>query len=176
MQIVKADTKDYPAVREFYYALTDEMEQAEFTPGWIRDIYPTQEYLKDSIRKGELYIGRCGEEIAACMVVNHDYNEAYRQVKWSVRRKFSGRGLAKQLVQEVIDMAENSGIRTIRLDVLKGNLPAEKVYLKMGFRYVDTLPMYYEDTGITDYKAFERLICSEGKLKQRDRAAAHLGL
>ena len=31
MQIVKADTKDYPAVREFYYALTDEMEQAEFT-------------------------------------------------------------------------------------------------------------------------------------------------
>ena len=160
MQIVKADTKDYPAVREFYYALTDEMEQAEFTPGWIRDIYPTQEYLKDSIRKGELYIGRCGEE-------------AYRQVKWSVeagdsevlmihtlgvRRKFSGRGLAKQLVQEVIDMAENSGIRAIRLDVLKGNLPAEKVYLKMGFRYVDTLPMYYEDTGITDYKAFERLI------------------
>ena len=75
-----------------------------------------------------------------------------------VRRKFSGRGLAKQLVQEVIDMAENSGIRAIRLDVLKGNLPAEKVYLKMGFRYVDTLPMYYEDTGITDYKAFERLI------------------
>ena len=55
-------------------------------------------------------------------------------------------------------MAENSGIRAIRLDVLKGNLPAEKVYLKMGFRYVDTLPMYYEDTGITDYKAFERLI------------------
>lgn len=173
MQIVKAVSNDYPAVREFYYALTDEMEQAEFTPGWIRDIYPTQEYLKDSIRKGELYIGRCGEEIAACMVVNHDYNEAYRQVKWSVeaedsevlmihtlgvRRKFSGRGLAKQLVQEVIDMAENSGIRTIRLDVLKGNLPAEKVYLKMGFRYVDTLPMYYEDTGITDYKAFERLI------------------
>lgn len=173
MQIVKAVINDYPTVRAFYYALTDEMEHAEFSPGWIRDVYPTQEYLKDSIRKGELYIGRCGEEIAACMVVNHNYNEAYRQVKWSVeaedsrvlvihalgvRRKFSGKGLAKQLVQEVIDMAEKSGIRALRLDVLKGNLPAEKVYLKMGFRYVDTLQMYYEDTGTTDYEVFERPI------------------
>lgn len=173
MKIRKAAAEDYPAVRDFYYALTDELEHAEFTPGWIRDVYPTQDYLKESIGKGELYIGECQKEIAACMVVNQVCNEAYRQVKWTVeagdsqvfiihtlgvRKKFSGRGLAKQLVQKVIDLAEEEGIRALRLDVLKGNLPAERVYRSMGFLHVDTLPMYYEDTGYTDYEVYERLI------------------
>lgn len=164
-------TEDYEEIRNFYYALTDELEHAKYSPGWIRDVYPTQEYLTDSIGKGELYIGRCGTQIAAAMVVNHDCNEGYHRVHWSVhaeqsqmlvlhalgvRKDYSGRGLAKQMVQKAIDLAAQNGILVLRLDVLKGNLPAERLYKSMGFRYVDTLKMYYEDTGYTDYEVFER--------------------
>ena len=39
-------------------------------------------------------------------------------------------------------------------DFLKGNIPAERLYSSMGFKYLHTLPMYYEDTGVTDYELY----------------------
>ena len=43
----------------------------------------------------------------------------------------------------------------IRLDVLKGNLIAEKMYPEMGFKYVMTLPVFYEDIGLKDFELYE---------------------
>ena len=34
MDIRPATEGDYPAVRDFYYALTDEMADAPYRPGW----------------------------------------------------------------------------------------------------------------------------------------------
>ena len=84
MDIRPATEGDYPAVRDFYYALTDEMADAPYPPGMKKDIYPTQDFLKDSIRQGELYLGFLDGALAACMVVNHAYNEGYRSVAWGV--------------------------------------------------------------------------------------------
>lgn len=75
-----------------------------------------------------------------------------------VHPAFANRGAAKQMVKKVIDTARENNVKTIRLDVLEGNIPAEKVYRKMGFRYVDTIPMFYEDTGWTDFRLFEYII------------------
>ena len=71
LDIRPAAEGDYPAVRDFYYALTDEMADAPYRPGWEKDVYPAQEFLKDSIRRGELYLGFLDGALAACMVVNH---------------------------------------------------------------------------------------------------------
>lgn len=173
LDIRPSEAADYPAVRDFYYALTDEMADAPYHPGWERDVYPTQDFLRDSIRRGELYLGRLDGALAACMVVNQSYNEGYRSVSWGVeaadhellvihalgvRRAFSGRGLAKELARYVLRMARGRGLKTVRLDVLGGNLPAERAYTAVGFRHVDTLRMFYEDTGWTDYKVFEYLL------------------
>ena len=173
LDIRQAETGDYPAVREFYYALTDEMANTEFPPGWEKDVYPTQDFLRDSIRRGELYLGLLAGELAACMVVNGRYNEGYRSVTWGadaadgellaihalgVRRGCSGRGLAKEMARYALDLARRRGKKTVRLDVLGGNLPAERAYTAVGFRYVATLPMFYEDTGWTDYRLFEYIL------------------
>ena len=170
LDIRAAAEEDYPAVRDFYYALTDEMAGAEFHPGWEKDVYPTQDFLRGSIRRGELYLGLLGGELAACMVVNGRYNEGYRAVIWGVeaadeallvihalgvRRAFAGRGLAKTMARYALALARGQGKKAVRLDVLGGNLPAERAYTAVGFRYVDTLTMFYEDTGWTDYKLFE---------------------
>ena len=173
LDIRPAAAADYPAVRDFYYALTDEMADASYRPGWEKDVYPAQEFLKDSIRRGELYLGFLDGALAACMVVNHAYNEGYRSVAWGVeaaddellvihalgvRRACSGRELAREMARRVLQMARAQGLKTVRLDVLGGNLPAERAYTAVGFRHVDTLRMFYEDTGWTDYKAFEYLL------------------
>lgn len=36
MQIRIAEKEDYIKVKEFYYSLTDAMQEAEFRPGWKR--------------------------------------------------------------------------------------------------------------------------------------------
>ena len=59
------------------------------------------------------------------------------------------------MVRFVIDKAGTDGMKAIRLDVLKGNLPAEKLYVGLGFTYLHTLKMFYEDTGWTDYELYE---------------------
>lgn len=173
LQIRVAGKEDDSSVRDFYYGLIAAMETAEYTPGWEKDIYPTREFLMKSIDKGELYVGEIDGHMAACMVVNHEYNDGYKGIRWSVEARdsellvvhalgvhpvFSGRGIAKQLVQKVIDMSRENHIKTIRLDVLEGNIPAEKAYVKMGFVYLDTIQMFYEDTGWTNYKVFELIV------------------
>jgi len=55
----------------------------------------------------------------------------------------------------VIGLAKERGIKAIRLDVLEGNLPAEKTYTSVGFSFVETLQMFYEDTGWTNFKLYE---------------------
>ncbi len=107
------------------------------------------------------------------MIVNHSYNDGYKQVNWSVEAEdgellvihalgvqpnYAGQGIAKEMVQKVIEMGIKQKLKTIRLDVLEGNIPAEKAYTKIGFQYVTTLKMFYEDTGWTNYKAYEYII------------------
>lgn len=54
--------------------------------------------------------------------------------------------------------ARNNQQKAIRLDVLGGNVPAEKFYTQIGFQYMDTLQMYYEDTGWTEYRLYEYVL------------------
>ena len=104
------------------------------------------------------------------MVVNGDCNEGYAGTRWpteaepgavrvihilGVHPRFAGRGYARQLVAHALDMARQQGCKAVRLDVLKGNLPAERLYRGMGFVYVDTMRMYYEDTDWTDFELYE---------------------
>lgn len=173
LRIRAAGKEDDIPVRDFYYGLIDAMRDAEYKPGWEKDVYPSQEFLMKSIENHELYIGKTEERIIAAMVVNHEYNDGYKTVRWSVDAEdselfvihalgvhpgYAGKGIAKQLVRKAIELARENGIRTIRLDVLGGNIPAERVYTGMGFVYRDTLKMFYEDTGWTDFKLFEYIV------------------
>lgn len=107
------------------------------------------------------------------VVLNHDYNEGYRDIHWSVAAEDSelcvihalgvhpaaaGKGFAKEMTRYAIDLAKEHKLKTIRLDVLGGNLPAERAYTSVGFRYVDTIRMFYEDTGWTDFRLFEYIV------------------
>lgn len=170
MLIRKAALREYQAVRAFYHALIDGTADREYGAGWIKDIYPAPEFLMASIRGGELYIGLEEERIVAAMVLNHECNEGYLSFQWptaaeegevtvihalGVHPTCAGKGYGKQLVRFALDTARENRQKAVRLDVLKGNLPAERLYASMGFQLLHTLPMYYADTGWTDYELYE---------------------
>lgn len=168
-----AKQEDYEHIRDFYYEVTDGMENSQFKPGWQKDIYPTQEFLIDSIKKGEMYIGEKDGQYLTCMVVNHMYNDGYRKVAWPTKASdgeilvihalgvapaFAGQGIAKKMAKSVIELGKKTHMKVIRLDVLEGNIPAQKVYERLGFNYINTIQMYYEDTGLTRYMLYEYVL------------------
>lgn len=123
-----------------------------------------------SISKGELFAGLINDQIMAAMIINHESNEGYNNFNWptnanadevmgihalGVHPEYAGHGYAKELVRFAIAYAKANYQKAIRLDVLKENVPAERLYTSMGFTYLHTLPMYYEDTGLTDYELYE---------------------
>ena len=173
MIIRKAEENEYDAVRAFYHSLIEEMKDSPYDIGWEKDIYPAPDFLRESLRTGELYIGMEQDAIAAAMVINHQSNNGYRKFQWAmeaddseiavihalgVHPAYGGRGYAGQMVQEAIAIAGEAGMKVLRLDVLKGNVPAEKLYTGAGFQYQGTLQMYYEDTGWTDYELYEYVL------------------
>ena len=75
-----------------------------------------------------------------------------------IAARWQGRGLAKKMVAHAIDDGRKKGLKAIRLDALPTNIPAHRLYLSMGFTYVGTIQIYYEDTGLTDFYLFELCI------------------
>ncbi len=176
LEIRKAITEDYECVRQFYHQMIDDMQSMTYRPGWQKEVYPSNEMLREALERGELYVGEVeglGKRIVSAMVVNHEYNASYENYKWQtnaakdeilvihalgVSPACMGRGYAKAMVGYVINMGRQTGQKAIRLDVLKGNVPAEHLYPAMGFTYLHTLPMYYEDTGWTDFLLYEKVL------------------
>ena len=139
LSIRKADPHELENIRTFYHQLTDACQRTHYDIGWKKDIYPSPELLKESLSAGELYIGLMNGRMASAMILNHECNDGYQDITWP-------------------DKAKTAGQKALRLDVLKGNTPAEKLYTHFGFQSRGVVRMYYEDTGWTDYEVYEYLL------------------
>lgn len=173
MKLRKADSNEFYAVRDFYWNLIDDMEKQQNTVAWKKDVYPTEQFLEESILNGTMYVLYIDEEITACVVLNSLWNEGYDGLPWSidcprekvlvphalgVRADAQNRGVGKCVVEDIIEIARASGRDTIRLDILSGNAAAERLYTKMGFKYVQEKDMFYEDTGWTKFIMYELVL------------------
>ena len=165
-----ASLDEYQNVTDFYYILIDSMQNAEFRPGWKKYVYPTKQFIYDSISEKSLFIATINSAITGSMVMNHVCSDSYSNVQWNVSadnneimvihalavsRDFQRKGIAGKMVEYAIDFCKDNGMKAIRLDVLPSNIPAEKFYTKMGFVYIDKIQLFYEDTGLTDFLLYE---------------------
>lgn len=162
------------SVRDFYYHLIDEMSAWAYHPKWQKGIYPQEADLRRAIAQGEmrLALDETGDIVGA-MVLNHHASEGYDQAAWRtqaephevtvihllcVSAQLGRQGIGKALVRGALREAERTGQKAIRLDVLAGNLPAERLYRSAGFIFVERMKLYYEDTGWCDFDLYEYAI------------------
>ena len=170
MEARKAAIEEFSAVRAFYHKMTDWLDTVPYGLGWRKDIYPSPEELTSALEKGELWVWEDSEGYAAAMILNSGSQEEYAKVKWEldatpdevlvihalgVMPKYHGTGLSHELVKFAIRTAKEQGKKGMRLDVLAGNLPAERLYPKFNFKLIETIEMFYEDTGLAMYKLYE---------------------
>jgi len=65
----------------------------------------------------------------------------------AVRREFRRRGIARSLLQRVVDEARCQGARRVTLEVRRSNEPAQRLYESMGFVTTGLRKGYYSDDG-----------------------------
>ncbi|HIZ80165.1 MAG TPA: GNAT family N-acetyltransferase [Candidatus Lachnoclostridium stercorigallinarum] len=180
--------EEYQRVMDFYDRLTDGMEGAQYHPGWEKGVYPDPEFIRESIKKGELFVLEGDGKIAGAMVMNHQGTEGYDRAGWKVLAlpeetavlhalgvlpEYQGRGLAKRLVRAAVRMAVENGCRAVRLDVLEGNLPAKRLYESTGFQYIERMELFYEDTGLAGFWLYELELGKVRPAEAKDREAVY---
>lgn len=164
---------EYNKILEFYDLLIESMEGEEFRPKWKKRIYPTEEFLKKSIQRQELFVGVMDENFVAAAVVNHNCAKGYEEIEWGtnanqeeisvihafgIAHEYQRQGIAKRMVEDIIHICKEKLQKVIRLDVLKSNMAAQRLYSSVGFQYKDTIEMFYEDTGATDFMLYELIL------------------
>lgn len=171
MIFLKAEKEDFDKIRYLYWSLIDQEQDDPSFPHWKKGIHPSDEMIQDSIDNGDLYVLADGSDIAACVIANSEKVKGYADVPWqidsdevivlhvlAVHPDHRGKGLAQRLVENVIELERVAGKKALRLDVIENNTTAEKLYRKLGFRYIQTKTLYYDVVGEMTFKLYELVL------------------
>ena len=167
----KAAKEEFYKIRSLYWNLIDQEKDDPSFPRWKKGIHPSDEMIQNSIDREELYVLADGDEIVACVIANAEKVDGYSDAPWqidsdevivlhvlAVHPNHRGKGLAQRLVENVIEQERKVGKKTLRLDVIENNTTAEKLYQKLGFRYIQTKTLYYDVVGEMTFKLYERVL------------------
>jgi GNAT superfamily N-acetyltransferase len=124
------------------------------------------------IRKA-LYVARGGEKTAGTFVLKHEPEEGYKNGKWltendyryiyviytlAVHPDFLKCGVGTEILRFAELTARKERCVSIRLDVVKGNIPAERLYQKCGYQLTGTVSLGYEAYGLFWYHLYEKVL------------------
>lgn len=173
MVFERTEEKDFSAIKQLYWDAIDYMDKNSSSIGWRKGIYPSDEFIKESTAKGEMYVLRDKDGICAAVILNSVCNEGYKNIKWAydfsadeifvphalvVRADIRGRGIGKIFIENIFALGRKEGKKAVRLDIMGNNSSAEKLYLKTGFVFAGEEDMYYKEAGWAKFRMFEKLL------------------
>ena len=80
VEFTKADINEFERIQRFYWNVIDDIHKNNVNNenlGWERGVYPSDEFLRSSLQKGELYILAENDTLLACVILNSEWNEGY---------------------------------------------------------------------------------------------------
>ena len=113
------------------------------------------------------------EALVAVEERKQQMEEAYENIRWKVEADYSRifvvrtfvvhpsflqMGVGRALMDFSLELAVNSGMKSIRLDVYEKNFPAISLYEKCGFEYIDTVDLGLGHYGLDWFKLYEKVI------------------
>lgn len=170
MRLIQATAADFAVIQAFYAHVVSDTPDMPTYGRWKQGLYPTEEDFNKYIQGKSLYLYQEGETIVGAMAVTLFQGEDYHAIAWSqslpddqvavihilaVNPDYQGQGIGARLVREAIELAKAHGMKAVRLDALASNLPAHKLYERLGFVYRGKQHLYAVNTGWTDFFFFE---------------------
>lgn len=154
--IRKATFDDIEMIEDAY----DEHFQYEAEHGaytiFKKGLYPTRKDAERAVEAGTLYVYEENGDVAGSIMIDQAQPEEYGEIVWGqalardevmtihllmVRPSMAGRGIASSLIRYAVKLAEKNGCKSLRLDTGRQNIPAVRLYQKMGFQIVAAAPM-----------------------------------
>lgn len=112
-------------------------------------LYPTRDDFLEDIKKGELFVGLLGENIAVIYTLNKECDEEYQNGEWKylnsnfcvlhrlcVHPKYQNQGIAGRTLVHIETELKKKHFDSIRLDVFSNNPAALKLYSNRGYQNV----------------------------------------
>ncbi len=162
---------DIDELEQLYNDLNDHLANGKNYPGWIKGVYPVRQNAVDGIKNGTLFVARSNGKIAGSIILSHVPEPAYRQGNWNfdldysevlvvytfvVHPDFMKMGVGTALLDFAKAKAEREGIRSLRLDVFEGNMPAIRLYESWGFQYAGTVDLGLGSYGLNWFRLYEK--------------------
>lgn len=169
----KCEPKELERILIFYQRVINETEDLTTHARWIYGKHPSEEMIKDYINQDNMYCMEMDGDIVASVAVTLSQGKDYHNIDWQIDLRDDEvatahllavdphkqkRGLAKTVMNDVINIARSHGKKAVRLDALDCNTPAHRLYETIGFQKRDIRRWYAENTGWIDFYLFEYLL------------------
>lgn len=115
------------------------------------ELYPTPALLYTDIEKEEMYVAELTGQIAASVVVNKEFDDAYHTAQWReksgrfavihrlcVNPDFHNIGIGTAAMRKIEPVLKKEGAASIRLDAFSKNPYAIRLYEKLGYKQTGT--------------------------------------
>ena len=154
-----ATAADLPAIVGIYDAILDGEERGPVYTNWQRGKYPTEDTARQALEAGTLYVGEEDGTLWGVVNLNGLQLPEYDAIPWSIpvertqvgvihtlciHPAQSGHGYAKQMVAFCEDTARRQGKTVIRLDTWEGNLPANRLYPSLSYRFAGATEFFFQ--------------------------------
>ena len=154
-----ANPSDLDAVAEIYEEIlaAEDARPVSYT-NWQRGKYPTRNTAEAALEAGTLWVGEEDGVVYGCVNLNGEQLPEYDAIPWSIpaggeevgvihtlciRPSCAGRGYARQMVAFCEEEARRRGRTVMRLDTWEGNLPANRLYPSLGYRYAGQAEFFF---------------------------------
>lgn len=139
MMLTKATQEDFVALCRFYQCVTDDMRASGLVQ-WNWGQYPNEALIQQDLDDDCLYVLREDGELVCAVSINCDFEPVYDSVDWhftgkpgtfhrlAIATRHQGRGMAKQLLPEIIESIRNLGCDCLRIDTFCDNHRALYLY------------------------------------------------
>lgn len=167
MKIRVATVQELVKICVFYKQVCLDQKSDEYSPDWHWGIYPSEIDLKQKLENATVIIAIDNDKVISAGVLTKGEDPNYLHVNWdhdnaivlhlfAVAKTSRGQGLAQKMLSAFDDYAKEHDYRAIHLDVMKGNVPAEKLYQKHGYQFVEEATIHYEDDGDTQAMMYQK--------------------
>ena len=159
MTIRPATAADLHGITAIYDAILDREEAGPVYTNWQRGKYPTTDTARKALEAGTLYVGEDSGSLWGVVNLNGIQLPEYDAIPWSVpadreqvgvihtlciQPAFGGRGLARRMVAFCEAEARRQGKTVMRLDTWEGNLPANRMYPALGYRFAGAAEFFFQ--------------------------------
>jgi RimJ/RimL family protein N-acetyltransferase len=171
----KAEIEEAEKILKFYQDIINSIEGSKFKPKWGKH-YPNLEFIERSIEKQELYISTEDSCIIACIVLNNRFEPEYENIDWTINAKpqeiiiihtfavntnLTRKGIGKEIFSQIKSHAIINGKKTVRLDIIDGNIGAQRVFERFGFEYIGSAEIFHNAVGLEKFHLYEYVLKQE---------------